>query len=246
MKFLGQMWTGVHIPLSARHDIPLLLVLYLFNTLLFSAYVKLVTEVAQSPWLALAWLYGLVVLAPLAWRDKKPVLIFVIQCMLTVAAWRWMHWYAPIVGILIALYAVSVNCDRQTSWLAWLASLVPTTLTAIAISQGHPSTSSQIGAFLSNITAFVVMAFGAWIAGRRTQAIRQQAQALERQQVAVQEAVGAEKARIAEELKTILAETTDKAVNFKLKRQIRLLEASHLPSHTEMLMASDRNPTERT
>src|SRR3712207_7992431 len=53
----------------------LLPALYLLNCLLFSAWLEL-SDVATKPWLLLVWLYGLVVLVPLAWRDRAPVTVF--------------------------------------------------------------------------------------------------------------------------------------------------------------------------
>src|SRR3712207_6873757 len=46
--------------------------LFRSNTFVFSSWLQL-TQVAAKPWLVLVWLYGLVMLVPLAWRDRAPV-----------------------------------------------------------------------------------------------------------------------------------------------------------------------------
>src|ERR687893_250817 len=85
MKIPGWVPSSIHTLPSAKRDAALLPALYLFNFFVFSSWPQL-GDVATEPWLILVWLYGLAVLVPLAWRDRAPVAVFIIQWVLTLAA----------------------------------------------------------------------------------------------------------------------------------------------------------------
>src|SRR5262249_42754175 len=82
----------------------------------------------DKPWLLLWWLYGLIGLFPLAWRDEAPFRVFITQWVIAMAAFPFMREYTPVAGLPVALYAVSVHYPRKTSLLALLASLIPSEL----------------------------------------------------------------------------------------------------------------------
>ncbi|MBV9728694.1 MAG: hypothetical protein JO309_04675, partial [Pseudonocardiales bacterium] len=155
-------------PLTQR-DTLLFSALIIFNIFVFSAWLEL-GQVATRPWLLLAWLYGLVALVPLAWRDQAPVAVFITQWVLTVVAWPFMPHYLPMVGISVALYSVAVHQDRRVSLLALLASSVPIGLeVAAALFINNPGHASY-EAFVTNGVLIIVAAGWAWGLGRVTQA----------------------------------------------------------------------------
>lgn len=193
-----------HLPLSARWDIVLLPALFVFNCFTFSAWLEL-AQVATKPWLLLVWAYGLAMLLPLVWRDRAPWTVFSTQCVLTAAAWPIMPHFTPAVGIVVAAYAVSAHCGRSASWLAMLASLIPTGLAASVAFRSYADPRDQLASFTGNLVFFVLMTFAAWCVGRMTQANQRRVQRLEREQQSAREAVFAERRRIARELHDIVS-----------------------------------------
>ena len=71
---------------STKQDGFLIPALFLLNLFFFAAWNKLI-HLATAPWLILIWLFAVVMLIPLGWRDKAPVAIFAIEWVLSVAAW---------------------------------------------------------------------------------------------------------------------------------------------------------------
>ncbi|MGH3873929.1 MAG: sensor histidine kinase [Pseudonocardiaceae bacterium] len=204
MRIAGWMSRSVQVPPSAKLDALLLPALYLVNVFIYSAWLQL-GQVATKPWLLLVWLYGIVVLVPLLWRDRAPVTVFAAQGVLTVAAWPIMPHYTPIVGIPVALYAVSVYCGKKISLLALLASFVPNELAAAVAFKSYRDLTEQLAAFIGNSVFLTVVAAAAWGAGRLTQAGRLHVRKLEREWQTTREAVGAERRRIARELHDIVS-----------------------------------------
>ncbi|MGH3886556.1 MAG: sensor histidine kinase [Pseudonocardiaceae bacterium] len=171
-------------------------------------------QVTTKPWLLLVWLYGLAALAPLAWRNSAPVTVFATQCVLTVAAWPFMNLYTPVVGIPVALYAVSVHCSKKVSLLALLASFIPNGLAAAAQFRIFSTFIAAFSSFVPTAIFLVVLATVAWGAGRVTQASQRHVRHLEREREAAQrereaareaEVLAAERRRIARELHDIVS-----------------------------------------
>jgi hypothetical protein len=150
---------------QVKRDVLLLAAFYLCNCFTFSAWIHL-GEVATKPWLLLVWLYGLVILIPLAWRDKAPMTIFAIQWVLTVAAWPIMPLFTPVTGIPVALYAVAFHHGRKISLLTLLASIIPVGLCAAVAFRVFPTYGEQLLPFISNVIFLVLITAGAWRAGR--------------------------------------------------------------------------------
>ncbi|MDQ3760624.1 MAG: histidine kinase [Actinomycetota bacterium] len=155
---------------------------------------------ATEPWLFLVWLYGLVGLVPLTWRDRAPLRVFATQCVLTVAAWPIFPYYTPIVGIPVALYAVSAHYSKKNSLAALLVSFIPIGLGAAVAFRVHDNPADQISSFSQNAVFLVLVAVGAWGLGRLTRASQRRVQCLEREKKTAQEAVAEERRRIAREL----------------------------------------------
>ncbi|MGH3787697.1 MAG: sensor histidine kinase [Pseudonocardiaceae bacterium] len=204
MKLPTWMPRGIHVPPSAKRDALLLPAVFLCNTFVFSSWLQL-TEVATKPWLVLVWLYGLLMLVPLAWRDRAPVAIFAMQWVLTAAAWPIMPRYVPVVGIPVALYAVAVHRSRKTSLLALLAAFIPIGLDAAVAFRVNDTLADQLLQFIPNLILLVIITVGAWGAGRVTRASQEHVRQLEEQRETVREAVTAERGRIARELHDIVS-----------------------------------------
>ncbi len=203
MKILGWM-PGPPISPSAKRDVFLIPALFLLNTFFFAAWLRL-SQLATEPLYIFIWLYALIVLVPLVWRDRAPVAVFSIQWVLTVAAWPIIPLYAPVAGIPVALYAVAVHRSKKTSVLALLASSVPIGLDAAVAFRVYDTLGEQILSFVPNATLLVIVTVGAWGAGRVTRASQQHVLELERERETVREAVAAERGRIARELHDIVS-----------------------------------------
>jgi signal transduction histidine kinase len=156
--------------------------------------------------LLLVWLYGLAVLIPW-WRYKASVIVSAAQCGLTAAAWPFMPLYTPVVGIPVALYAVSVHHKRKVSLLALSASFIPNMLAVTVAFRVYSASAQQLRSFIPNILLLVIATVGAWGAGRVTRANQQHVQQLEGEQKAAREAevLATERRRIARELHDIVS-----------------------------------------
>lgn len=202
MKISGQI-KNIHIPPSARWDMRFIPALFLFNCFMFSSWWP-PSKFLTSPWLSLAWLYGLVMLVPLIWRDKAPLTVFATQCVLTVTAWPFFNLYTPITGVPVALYAVSVRYSKKISLPILLVSLIPNGLAdAVAFKLGY-TFEQGIRSFIQNSIFLVLVAGGAWAFGRGAQASKRRVQHLESEQKTAQAAVAEERKRIAAELHDIV------------------------------------------
>jgi signal transduction histidine kinase len=204
MKGPGWMPNSIHLPPSAKRDALLIPALYILNFFFYSSWHQL-EHVAAKPWLVLVWLYGLVMLVPLFWRDRAPVTVFVIQWALTVAAWPIMPQYIPVVGIPTAVYAVSMHQSRNVSLLVLLATIVPNGLAAAVGFRLYSDPGLQLVYFIPNAIIVVIVTVGAWGAGRVSRANQRHVHKLELERETVQEAVAAERSRIARELHDIVS-----------------------------------------
>lgn len=204
VKISGRIPRVIHIPPTVKRDVILLVPLFLFNVFQFSAWLDL-GEVAAKPWLLLVWLYGLVGLLPLVWRDRAPVTVFATQWVHAVAAWPFMSYYVPVVGIPVALYAVSVHRGKEISLPALLASFIPIGLGAGVAFRVYDTLAKQIISFIPTAFFLVLVAVGAWFLGYLTQASQRRVQHLESERATTREAVVAERRRIARELHDIVS-----------------------------------------
>lgn len=208
MKISGRI-ENTHIPPSTKMGViffpalPALFALFLFNCFNFSSWTQL-GQLATRPWLLLVWLYGFVILLPLAWRDKAPLTVFATQCVFTVAAWPIFDLYTPMAGVPVALYAVSTHYCRTISLLTLLASFIPNGLAAAVAFRVHSDPGDQISSFTQNGVFLVLVTGGAWAMGRATQASKRRVQDLEREKKRAQEAVTEERRRIAADLHDIV------------------------------------------
>ena len=191
-------------PPSARRDLFLIPALFILNLFFFSAWFHL-ADFSAEPLLIPLWLYVLAMLVLLAWRDKAPVAIFVIQWVLTVAAWPFMPLYAPVINVPLALYAVSTRRSKKVSLLALLASSIPIGLDAIVAFRAFSDPATQLKSFIPNAIILFIITVGAWGAGQVTRINQEHIQRLESERETVREAVTAERGRIARELHDIVS-----------------------------------------
>jgi signal transduction histidine kinase len=147
-----------------QRGVLLLLFLFVLNTFVFSAW-PLLSQLGSSPWVPFAWLYGLATLAPLVWRDKAPIAVFIIESVLTVVAWPFMHLYIPVVGVPVALYAVTLNRSLKLALGTLLVSLGPLTLAAASTLQADFSGFERTQVFVSTLVFLVMAAVGAVVLG---------------------------------------------------------------------------------
>lgn len=197
----------IHIPPLTRRDALLFSACFIFECFVFSAWTEL-GQVATRPWLLLVWLYGLLGLVPLAWRDEAPLTVFTTQWVITVAAWFIiMPDYIPMAGIPVALYSVSVHHDRRVSLLALLASSIPIGLDLAAVYRGNSAGPTPVEFFVTNGVLLVVATGWAWGLGRVTQANQRRLHDLERERESAREAevLSTERRRIARELHDIVS-----------------------------------------
>jgi signal transduction histidine kinase len=201
MRIPGWVPSTIYLPPSVKQDRLLILALFTCNCIFFSAWAEL-GQVAARPWLLLVWLYGLVSLVPLVWRDRWPLAVFATQWLFDVVAWPILPHYIPALGMPVALYAVSVHCGRKVSVLALLATLIPTGLNAFA-----EFNIDGVNSLVTNGFGFVVVVGWAWGFGRMTQVSRRHVQDLERERESAREAdvLAAERRRIARELHDIVS-----------------------------------------
>jgi signal transduction histidine kinase len=203
MKLAGWAPTkdDMSVMVTVTRDATLLLMLYLFNCFTFSAYTQL-SHLATKPWLILVWLYGLVALVPLFWRNRAPVAIFIVQSIVIVIGWPILKYYSPVVGIPVALYAIASHRNKTICLLALLTSFIPNGLVAAADGLAVEPPQRQFATFVSSAVFLALSAIGACIAGQLTQASHRHIEYLEREQAAAREAevISAERQRIAREL----------------------------------------------
>jgi signal transduction histidine kinase len=207
MRIPGWIPKSIHTPPLTMRDALLFSALYIFNCFVFSSWVDLGRLAAYPWWLPLVWLYGLVVLVPLAWRDEAPVVVFATQWVLTVVAFPIMSYYIPVAGMVVALYSVAVHHGRRVSLLALLASCIPLGLQLIAaLFAEHPGRPPWV-AFFTNGVLLVVATGWAWGLGRVNRATQRRVQDLERERESAREAdvLATERRRIARELHDIVS-----------------------------------------
>ncbi|MGH3825781.1 MAG: sensor histidine kinase [Pseudonocardiaceae bacterium] len=207
MRISSWMPRGIHVPPLTKLDALLFSALFIFNCFVFSSWTEL-GQVATKPWLPLVWLYGLVGLVPLAWRDEAPGTVFATQWVLTAAAWFIiMPHYIPVAGITVALYAVAAHLPRRASLLALLVSCVPIGLALASIYSANHLGHTSYEAFFTNGVLLVVAAGWAWGLGRVTQANQRRVQQLEHERESARESevLATERRRIARELHDIVS-----------------------------------------
>lgn len=195
---------SISISPAAKRNALIIPAIFLLNLFFFSAWSHLLT-LADGPLLILVWFYAVVTMVPLVWRDRAPVVVFVIEWVLAVIAWPFIRYWVPVAGLPVALYAVAVHRDKKTSLLALLASLIPVGLDAVAQFKLYDEFQYQIQQFTAVGVFLGIISIAAFGTGRVTRASQLHVQELERERETVREAVVAERGRIARELHDIVS-----------------------------------------
>lgn len=212
MKISGWIAKRAQISPAVKRDVVLLSVLFVFNVYFFSSWLRL-GDVPANPWLLVPWLYGLISLFPLMWRNKAPIIIFAIQWLLAVLAWPFMDKYIPVVGLLVAMYALSFRHARKASTPALLASFIPSGLDAYAATfkfAYHPNLADLAAPLVYaalNFVCLTAMTIGAWLLGILIGESQRHQQRLEREQDIAREAevLTEERRKIAQEMHDIVS-----------------------------------------
>jgi signal transduction histidine kinase len=201
MKNSGWIPSTIHMSQSVKRETLLILAIFTCNVLFFSAYAHL-GQVSTKPWLLFVWLYGLISLVPLGWRDRAPRLVFATQWIFQVISWPIVFHYIPVFGILIALYAVTVHYGRKVSVLVLLTTLIPIGISLAAEFKLAGLVPTMINGFF-----FVVATGWAWGLGRMIRSRQRHVLELERERETAREAeaLAAERRRIARELHDIVS-----------------------------------------
>jgi signal transduction histidine kinase len=129
--------------------------------------------------------------------------VFLIESVFTLAAWPFMDLYIPVVGIPVALYAVSVHNSYSIALAALLWSCIPNGVAASGtMSSTHYSDAQRIQVFVSSAILLAMAAVGAWGQGRLSRAIQLHLQQLERERRAIRDAelLAAERRKIADDV----------------------------------------------
>jgi signal transduction histidine kinase len=133
------------------------------------------------------------------------VTVFAVQWVLAVAAWPILPYYTPVVGIMVALYAVSVHRHWSLSLLALLASFVPYGLDAAIVFMAHSNFSAGLRASIFVALYFYFVAAGVWGWGRVTRSSHQRIKKVENERDEAKEAVTEQRKRLARELHDIVS-----------------------------------------
>jgi signal transduction histidine kinase len=142
----------------------------------------------------------------LVWRRQFPLLVFAVLLLHSLLASQLpLAGYVPVIGPLIALYAVAVYRGRVASTYALVATLLPCGIAAAdAASQADPG--EYAASFAWSFFFYALLSAAVWGVGVWARMSRQNAKDLEhRREAAAREAVAAERARIARELHDIVA-----------------------------------------
>jgi signal transduction histidine kinase len=201
MKSSGWIPSTIHVTQSVKRETLLILAIFTCNVFFFSAYAEL-GQVSTKPWLLLIWLYGLISLVSLGWRDRAPLTVFATQWVFQVISWPIISHYILVFGMLVALYAVSVHYGRKVSVLVLLSTLIPNGISLAGVFKFAGSAQMVIDGF------FLVVATGwAWGLGRMIRSRQRHVLELERERETAREAeaLAAERRRIARELHDIVS-----------------------------------------
>ncbi|MFI6906119.1 sensor histidine kinase [Nonomuraea sp. NPDC050394] len=152
-------------------------------------------------------LYGLAEVAALIFRRRHPVIVFCLLWLHSVIALQIpMSGYRPTVGLVVALYSVASRRQVMPGILALFSCFVPEGMAIADEVVRNTAGPRQAGVALGNAIFYTVLNVGIWSIGRWVRASRVHAAMLERRRrVAAQEAVAAERLRIARELHDIVA-----------------------------------------
>jgi len=153
-----------------------------------------------------AFVYSVIGCAPLAWRRRAPVLVFVLVWLQHATGALLIDGYRPFLGLMVALFTVASLRDLRISVPALLVAFA--TSAPLAVWQewaDNPEDSElRVGVFVTLLYGLICV--GAWAIGRWARHSKQSIEQLEqRREQAATEAVQAERRRITGELHDIVS-----------------------------------------
>jgi signal transduction histidine kinase len=218
---------------------------------------------AEAPW-PVVYVFAGAGYAALAWRRRRPGVVFLIILLHNIAAQLFLPW-RPLFGLIVALYTVAAYTTLRWSLFALLSTVVPFALTAIdEASKTTAERRTEIA--IIDIILYSALALTVWGVGRLANRSRRDLRAAEARR---ERAIAEERARIARELHDIVAhsvtvmvlqaagarrillegppqvaealgniESTGRQAMDELRRMLRLLTTANAPSS----MATEPEP----
>ncbi|WP_147255256.1 sensor histidine kinase [Pseudonocardia hierapolitana] len=154
-----------------------------------------------------AWVAGYAAagFVALFWRRRAPRVVFAVMWLHAVIAAVAIPSYGPVVGLMIALFAVANRSSRAAGIWALALSLVPTVILTAGEVAGSPP-ELVLSVLVASLTLLSLVNAGAWSLGRWARAHHERLDLLERQRRReAQDALAAERARIARDLHDIVS-----------------------------------------
>jgi signal transduction histidine kinase len=143
---------------------------------------------------------------PLLWRHRAPLLVFAVTCAQAAAVWFLVPEYRPTSALIVALYAVAVDCPRRWSLAALAVAVARSGLSGIDSMRIEPDPRARSYEFMITMLLFAVFYATAWAAGTLVRSHRGRLDALEAERTrARDEALAAERRRIAAELHDVVS-----------------------------------------
>ncbi|GIJ80457.1 Signal transduction histidine kinase [Micromonospora phaseoli] len=204
--------TAATVPPSgpSRRDVPVAVAVWLLDLALFST---AGTDLAGAgdPGVSTAGLLAFATLGPVAllWRRRSPVAVFAVVWALGLVGTALVPGYQPVLGVLVALYAVGAHAPAARAWVI-VPALAPYLVIAAneAWLAGRDDAGRRTAVFIGLTLVYVLIVAGTWALGWWAGSSRRRLATAERlRAVEAQRAVADERARISRELHDIVAHT---------------------------------------